>query len=74
MAYNDSVTTTKNTGKMELLVALLIAFGVTTSKEEAKNLAVDSSVAEKMLVEKGYDHAKVDEYKASIIGLEESDM
>lgn len=59
---------------MELLIALLIAFGVTTNKEEAKLFAGDSVKAKQMLVEKGYDDGKINEYKESIIGLEESDM
>ena len=56
------------------MIALLIAFGVTTNKEEAKLFAGDSVKAKQMLVEKGYDDGKVNEYKESIIGLEESDM
>jgi hypothetical protein len=64
----------QKSGNMELLIALLIAFGVTTNKEEAKHFANDSEMVKKMLVEKGYDEVKIKEYKESIIGLEESDM
>ena len=59
---------------MELLIALLIAFGVTTNKEEAKYYAIDSVKAKHMLMEKGYDTAKIEEYKAAIIDLEELDF
>ena len=62
---------------MELLIALLIAFGVTASKEEAaKFVAEDSVAAKEMIYSKGIteDSYKKKQENLSIIGLEESDM
>ncbi len=59
---------------MELLIALLIAFGVTTSKEEAMKIVEESSSIEKVLEENGINQDKIADYKDSIIGLEEADF
>lgn len=62
---------------MELLIALLIAFGVTSSKEDAaKFIAQDSAAAKEMIFDKGVSEAdyKKKEEELSIINAEETDM
>jgi hypothetical protein len=55
---------------MEILIAVLIAFGVITSND-AVNLS--KSEAEKIATESGLSQKQLDD-KAAIIGLEESDI
>jgi hypothetical protein len=55
---------------MELLIAVLIAFGVVSSGDASK---LDRSTAERLVKESQISQADIDK-EASIIGLEESDM
>ena len=56
---------------MELLIALLIAFGVTTSKEEATKFVTEDSVAAKeMIYAKGATDESIKEQESIIIGEE----
>jgi hypothetical protein len=62
---------------MELLIALLIAFGATTSEEEAARFVTEDSVAVKEIIySKGIteESYKKKQEELSIIGLEESDI
>ena len=54
---------------MELLIAVLIAFGV-VSGEDAKSLS--ASELEKVATDSGLSQKEIDE-KAKVIGLEETD-
>jgi hypothetical protein len=69
-AYNYSVKPIKKQGIMELLIAVLIAFGV-VSGNNAGNL--DATTAQKLIKENNITKADL-EKQASIIGLEDSDM
>lgn len=55
---------------MELLIAVLIAFGVVTSNDAAN---MSKAEMEKVAAEQGISQKEIDE-KAAIIGLEESDI
>lgn len=55
---------------MELLIAVLIAFGVVTGNN-ASNL--DAATAEKLIKQNNITKAQIDN-QAAIIGLEESDF
>ncbi|MCF8277590.1 MAG: hypothetical protein K9J17_12725 [Flavobacteriales bacterium] len=55
---------------MELLIAVLIAFGVVSSNEAAK---LDASTAEKLAAKNNITKADL-EKQAYIIGLEETDF
>ncbi len=58
---------------MELLLALLISFGVVT-KEEATKISSDSSKIYELSEKAGIDEKKIEEYKLSIIEMEDADM
>jgi len=55
---------------MELLIAVLIAFGVVTTND-ATNMSKEE--LDKVATEQGISQKEIDE-KAAIIGLEESDI
>lgn len=55
---------------MELLIAVLIAFGVVSSGDAQK---LDASSVEKLVQESNISQSDI-EKEAAIIGLEESDM
>ena len=58
---------------MELLIAVLIAFGVVNSGDAAK-LSNDSSKVEKLIESNNISQSQIDDYETSIIGLEESEI
>ncbi len=64
---------------MELLIAVLIAFGVVTA-DEANELKDNTGKVEMLIQDAGITEDKIDDfkssddYKESIIGLEESDI
>lgn len=55
---------------MELLLAVLVSFGVITSNQTSN---ISKAEAEKLVKENGITQKQIED-QASIIGLEESDM
>ena len=58
---------------MELLIAVLIAFGVVNSGDAAK-LSNDSDKVQKLIESNNISQSQIDDYETSIIGLEESEI
>lgn len=58
---------------MELLIAVLIAFGVVSSGDAAK-LSQDEKTVYELIDQNNISQAQIDEVEASIIGLEETDF